>query len=148
MKRFGKQKPRFKFFLNPCSDLRFTRCLKCQGEIRQRKLPLLIHIDPLQLFALNKTCHHCPLCDLLIAHQDEIVAYHAAFFTQNKPEVFGNDYLVVGAVGRPDWKNGVSSAVSVREMLGSVNNFRNVLKVELTGGWMPDEAKSLPKGHR
>lgn len=26
MKRLGKPKPRFKFYLNPYADMRFTRC--------------------------------------------------------------------------------------------------------------------------
>ena len=146
MRRLEKQKPRFNFFLNPYSDLRFTRCPKCQGKTRQRKLPLLIHVDPIQLFALNKTCRYCPDCDLLIAHQDEIETYLSAFFTQNKPKVIGNDYLVIGTLERLDWQKGIDSSVSVREMLDRLHDFRDVLKVELTGGWMPDGAKSRPKG--
>ena len=53
MRHLGKQKPRFRFILNPYSDVRFTRCPRCQGKTKQRKLPLLIHVDPMQLIALN-----------------------------------------------------------------------------------------------
>jgi len=67
--RLGKQPPRYRFFLNPYTDVRFTTCPQCRGKTSQRKLPLVIHIDPLQLVALNKTCRYCPRCDLLIAHQ-------------------------------------------------------------------------------
>src|SRR5438105_4958410 len=103
MRHLGKQKPRFRFILNPYSDVRFTRCPMCQGKTKQRKLPLLIHVDPMQLIALNKTCRFCPSCDLLIAHKNEIEAFLAAFFDQSKPEVIGNDYLVVGTLDRSDW---------------------------------------------
>jgi hypothetical protein len=71
-----------------------TQCPQCLGKTRQRKLPLVIHIDPLQLVALNKTCRYCPRCDLLIAHQDQLEAWLAAYFTERRPEIVGNDYLV------------------------------------------------------
>ncbi len=69
--RLGKQPPQYRFFLNPYQDARFTRCPQCDQPMRQRKLPLVIHIDPMQLLSLNKTCRYCPHCDLLIAHQDD-----------------------------------------------------------------------------
>ena len=73
--RLGKQPPRYRFFLNPYADARFMKCPQCVGKTRQRKLPLVIHIDPLQLVSLNKTCGYCPRCDLLIAHRDELEAW-------------------------------------------------------------------------
>ena len=81
--RLGKQPPRYRFFLNPYADARFTTCPQCSGKTRVRKLPLVIHIDPLQLIALNKTCRYCPRCDLLIAHQDEIEAFLAGVLEVN-----------------------------------------------------------------
>lgn len=146
MKRLGKQKPRFKFILNPHSDVRFTRCPTCQGKTKQRKLPLLIHVDPMQLIALNKTCRYCPSCDLLIAHKDEIEAFLAAFFDQSKPEVLGNDYLVLGTLDRSDWKKGVDSPRTIQDMLEDLHDFKEVLKLELTGGWTLDEGENRLKG--
>jgi hypothetical protein len=70
--RLGKQRPRYRFFLNPYTDVCFTTCPQCRGKTSQRKLPLVIHNDPLQLVALTKTCRDGPRCDLLIAHQDEL----------------------------------------------------------------------------
>lgn len=54
--RLGKQPPRYRFFLNPYSDVRFTRCPQCGEKTRSRKLPLVVHVDPMQLISLNKTC--------------------------------------------------------------------------------------------
>src|SRR4051794_1604047 len=99
-RRLGKQPPRYRFFLNPYSDARFTSCPKCGGKTRVRKLPLVIHVDPAHMIALNKTCKFCPYCDLLIAHQDEIEGFLAAYFGQNQPDVVGNDYLVLGTADR------------------------------------------------
>ena len=139
MKRLGKLKPRFKFFLNPYPGQRFTRCPKCRGKTKLRKLPLWIHVDPFNSIALNKTCRYCPYCDLLIAHQDEIEANLAAFFTQTQPEVVGNDYLVLGTLDRPDWQKGVEAPLSVQQMLDVLHDFKDVLKFELVGGWQLDE---------
>ena len=72
MQRLGKQPPRYRFFLNPYTDVRFTLCPQCSRRTRARKLPLVIHVEPQDLVALNKTCRYCGACDLLIAHQDEL----------------------------------------------------------------------------
>jgi hypothetical protein len=104
--RLDKRPPRYYFFLNPYSDLRFTACPQCGATTRQRKLPLVIHIDPMQLAALNKTCRYRPHCDLLIAHQNELEAWLAAYFSEHHPEIVGNDYLVVGTEDRADWLRG------------------------------------------
>jgi hypothetical protein len=74
VRRLGQQPPRYRFFLNPYADVRFTTCPQCGGKTRVRKLPLVIHVDPVQPVALNKTCRYCPSCDLLIAHRDELEA--------------------------------------------------------------------------
>ncbi len=68
--RFGKQPPRYTFFFNPYTDALFTRCPKCEGKTRQKKLPLVIHIDDWGMMVLNKTCRHCPGCDLLVVHDE------------------------------------------------------------------------------
>src|SRR5215470_12897802 len=106
MTRLGKQPPRYRFFLNPYQDVRFTKCPQCGGKTLQRKLPLVIHVDPMQLLSLNKTCRYCPRCDLLIAHQNEVEQFLAAFFSVQNSEVVGNEYLVIGTLDRPDWKRG------------------------------------------
>lgn len=139
MKRLGKQKPRFKFFLNPYADMRFTRCPKCEDKTKLRKLPLMIHVEPDNFVALNKTCRYCPYCDLLIAHQDEIEAYLAAYFAEHQTDAIGKDYLVVGTFDRPDWQKGVNASVPVEEMLEYLHDFKQVLHFEVTGGWMPKE---------
>jgi hypothetical protein len=133
--RLGKQPPRYRFFLNPYADARFTTCPQCSGKTRVRKLPLVIHIDPLQLIALNKTCRYCPRCDLLIAHQDEIEAFLAAFFGQNWPEIVGNDYLVVGTEDRSDWLRGMRTSLSIEEALDCLHDFLAVVSFQPAPRW-------------
>jgi hypothetical protein len=96
--RLGKQTPRYRFFLNPYQDARFSTCPQCTNRTKQRKLPLFIHIDPKQPLLLNKTCRYCPYCDLLIAHQDELEDLIKRIFTVLNPEIVGNKYLVIGSV--------------------------------------------------
>ena len=96
--RLGKQPPRYTFFLNPCADARFTSCPKCGGKTRQKKLPLVIHVDKSGLISLNKTCRFCPACDLLVAHQDEVEAQLAHCLRKREPEVVGNDCLMIGTL--------------------------------------------------
>ena len=135
--RLGKQPPRYRFFLNPHTDIRFTTCPQCGGKTRVRKLPLVIHIDPDQLVALNKTCRSCPRCDLLIAHRDELEAWLAAFFGQHRPEVVGNDYLVVGTADRADWLRGTRTPLSIQEALQSLHDFAEVVRFEPAPRWGP-----------
>lgn len=134
--RLGKQPPRYRFFLNPYSDVRFTTCPQCGKKTRQRKLPLVIHIDPMQLIALNKTCRYCPTCDLLIAHQDEIEAFLAAFFGEQRPEIVGNDYLVVGTEDRADWRRGVDTPLTIPEALECLHDFAEVVRFEPAPRWV------------
>ncbi|MBM2810927.1 MAG: hypothetical protein HW416_1686, partial [Chloroflexi bacterium] len=110
-RRLGNQPPRYRFFLNPYRDVRFTTCPQCAGKTQVRKPPLVIHVDPMQLVALNKTCRYCPFCDLLIAHQDEIEGFLANLFSDLGPESVGNPYLVIGAEDRADWLRGVRTPV-------------------------------------
>jgi len=139
--QLGKQPPRYRFFLNPYEDVRFTRCPQCDNKMHQRKLPLVIHVDPMQVLSLNKTCRYCPFCDLLIAHQDDVEHFLASFFTEQKPDVVGNDYLVLGTLDRPAWKHGTQQQMTLQEMLEALHDFKEVVTFKLTGGWVRDETK-------
>ena len=127
MTQLGKQPPRYRFFLNPYQDVRFTKCPQCGSKTLQRKLPLEIHVDPMQPVSVNKTCRFCPRCDLLIAHQNEVEQFLAAFFNVQKPEMVGNEYLVIGTLDRPDWKRGTQHPLPVREMLEALHDFKEVV---------------------
>ena len=133
--QLGGQPPRHRFFLNPYADLRFTSCPQCGAKTRLRKLPLVIHVDPVQLIALNKTCRYCPRCDLLIAHQDEIEAFLAAYFGQHQPEIVGNEYLIVGTEDRADWLRGTRASMSTQEALDCLHDFAEVVSFEPAPQW-------------
>jgi hypothetical protein len=135
LRQLGKQPPRYRFFLNPYTDARFTSCPQCGNKTRVRKLPLVIHVDQGHTLVLNKTCKFCPFCDLLIAHQDEIEAFLAAYFSQNQPEVVGNDYLVLGTEDRADWKRGMHQQRTSQEALESLHDFRDYVTFTPAPRW-------------
>lgn len=134
MTQLGKQPPRYRFFLNSYKDVRFTRCPQCDNKTRQRKLPLFIHVDPMQPLLLNKTCRYCPTCDLLIAHQDEIENLLVRTFTARAPEIVGNDYVVIGTVDRADWKHIAQNQLPVQDTLEALHDFREVITFKPAGG--------------
>jgi hypothetical protein len=133
--RLGKQLPRYRFFLNPYQDARFSKCPQCENKMGQRKLPLFIHIDPKQPLLLNKTCRYCPHCDLLIAHQDEIEGVIARAFSVLNPEIVGNNFLVIGTLDRADWKRIDQNKLPIQDTIEALHDFRDVVNFKPMWGW-------------
>lgn len=98
--RMKRLKKKHRFFLNPYKDTAFTKCPRCETKTKLRKFPLVIHINPNQLFTLNKICRYCPNCDLIIAKQSEIELLMTGCFENANPEIIENEYLVIGTVER------------------------------------------------
>jgi hypothetical protein len=139
MIRIGKQPPRYKFILNPYVDARFTKCPKCDGKTGQRKLPLVIHVEAVNPVALNYTCRYCSRCDLLIAHRDEIIALLTALTGGRKTTWTDDDFFIVGTLDRADWKRGLKTPLSIPEMMEGLHDFKQVLTIQVTGGWVRDD---------
>jgi hypothetical protein len=138
----GKQPPRYTFFLNPYVDARFTNCPACHGKTRQKKLPLVIHVDEGGMILLNKTCRYCPGCDLLIAHKDEIEAQLTYIFQQRPPGALDSDYLVIGTCNRPDWQRGRLVAMRTQEMIDVLHDFKDVVQFQPLHGWGREERRT------
>ena len=126
--QLGGLPPRYSFMLNPYPDQRLSRCPLCEQKNRQRKMPLLIHIDPLHLIALNYTCRYCQDCDLLIAHKHEIEHLLTEFFRQYEPGVIGNNYLIIGTVEKSIWREGLEQPKAIAEMLPQASDFATYYK--------------------
>ena len=120
----GNQPPRYRFFMNPYADNRFTSCPLCGDTTHVRKLPLVIHVIQAATFVLNKTCRFCPDCDLLIAHQDEIESELTVYFGQHAPEVVGSAYMVIGTEDQDDWERGMRMPPSPQDTLDRLHDFR------------------------
>ena len=126
--QLGGLPPRYSFMLNPYPDQRLSRCPLCEQKNRQRKMPLLIHIDPLHLIALNYTCRYCQDCDLLIAHKHEIEHLLTELFRQYDPGVIGNNYLIIGTVEKSIWREGLEQPKAIAEMLPHASDFATYYK--------------------
>ena len=130
MTRLGKQPRRHDFFLNPYRDWRFSSCPHCGEKTRVRKFPLVIHVEPLNPVALNKSCRYCPSCDLIIAHQDEIETQLTILFSEREPSLIGNEYLVMGTLDRVVWRQSRRQPMPVGELLDYLYVFEQVLHFE------------------
>jgi hypothetical protein len=132
-KRLGKQPSRYRFLLNPFRDRRFAICPNCEGRTLLRKIPLVIHVDPINPVAINKSCRYCAACDLLVAHQDELEAELAALFARRAPDLVGNSYLVLGTLDRDAWKRGVAEPLAIQEMVEQLHDFIEILELRRAG---------------
>ena len=137
-KLFGYLPPKYNFSLNPYPELRFSRCPGCQKKTGQRKLPLLIHIDPMNLIALNYTNRYCSSCDMLIGHKHEIEHYLTELFLKTDPEVIGNDYLVFGTVEKKAWHENMNNPKALAELRQHIHDLKSYQIIRSTvAGWFP-----------
>ena len=122
-RHLGGLPPKYGFIVNPYPDERVSRCPLCDRKTGQRKIPILIHVNPKHLIALNYTCRYCRDCDLLIAHKHEIEHYLTVLFSQMAPDAIGNDYLAIGTVEKSAWKEGLKEQQSIDKLLPHASDF-------------------------
>jgi hypothetical protein len=138
--KLGLLEPKYRFFLNPYTDLRFSTCPICGQKTKIRKHPFGIHIDPQILLTLNMTGPFCPACDLIILHQDKVEDLLARTFHQRQPEILGNDYFIMGTVELAYWRKASKKGGTYEEFFANLHEFREQLKFKIMqGGWQPKE---------
>ena len=71
----------------------------------------------------------------LIVHQDNAEHLLASIFTEQKPEVVGNDYLVIGTLARPAWKRETQQQLNPQGMFEVLHDFKEVVTFKLVGSW-------------
>ena len=130
----------YNFILNPHSETRVSTCPGCEERMHQRKVPLFIHVDPINPVVMGYTCRYCPDCDLLVAHQDEIESLLANLFAERDPSLIGNDYLVMGTVERKPWRESLTEPMGIPEALEHLHDFKEVWSFEYRpAGWYRDQ---------
>lgn len=143
--RIGELPPKYSFVLNPYPEMRLSRCPFCGHNTGQRKIPLLIHINPRHLIALNYTCRYCKDCDLLIAHKHDLEHILTNMFRQNDPNVIGNEYLIFGTLEKTSWRKGLNEPQATSDTFSHASDFAehyNELRMTCPG-WYP-EGKEPP----
>lgn len=123
------------FFLNPYKDAAFTKCPKCESKTMVRKFPLVIHIEPAQMFVLNKTCRYCTRCELIIARKSDVEALMTACFEDKNPEIIGNEYLVMGTLEKHDWRARDTKNEDPEETIKCMFVFKDVWDFEPMPTW-------------
>jgi hypothetical protein len=138
-KRFGHLPPEYRFSLNPYPEMRFSSCPDCGAKTGQRKLPLLIHIYPEYLIALNYTNRYCNRCNMLIGHKHEIEYHLTELFKRNNPEIVGNNYLIIGTVEKKIWRENIRTPKPLQEILDFSSDFKSYGEIRMTmGGWFKE----------
>ncbi len=134
---FGDLDPRYHYSLNPYPDLRFSgKCPTCGGKTGQKTLPLLIHVDPQNLITLNYTNRYCRRCDTLIGHKDEIEHLLFAVFSQSRPDVVGNPYVMIGTVETKACRKALTQPQPVTEIRKYAHDFETFEELRMTmAGW-------------
>ncbi|MGC9347192.1 MAG: hypothetical protein ACP5JG_03545 [Anaerolineae bacterium] len=134
--------PKYDFVLNPYPDARLTKCPLCERRTGQRKLPLLIHVEPENLIALNYTCRYCKDCDTLFAHKDQVEHMLTEMFRRRNPDVIGNDYMIFGTVERKAWEEGMREPKPSYEVLAHTHMFKSYSELRMSQeGWFPKDTE-------
>jgi len=139
--RIGKLPPRYSLLLNPHSEVRLSKCPKCQKATHLRKFALFLHIDAWGLMALGKTCRYCSRCELIMVHQDELEAELAHSFSRIAPEMIGNKYTVLGTIEKRVWREGLEGrGQPLAEILKHIADLKKEYDLEYEpGGWYLDD---------
>lgn len=133
---FGSLPPKYNFLLNPYPEMRFYKCPNCENKTSQRKLPLVIHVDPVNLIAINHTNRYCRNCDTLIGHKHEIEHHLTEMFSKINPDFVGNNYLVFGTVEKKAWRDNISQPKPLQEMRCHIHDFKSHQTLRMTmAGW-------------
>lgn len=129
-----RMKERYRFFLSPYTDAAFTRCPKCEGKTKQKKIPLVIHLEKSRQFlSLNKTCRFCPYCELLITKKHEIEPLLEKYLAADK--ITDKDYFIMGTQERKDWLACVGGCVDSQDAFKTFFVFKNVLQFKAMPRW-------------
>ena len=70
----------------------------------------------------------------------------AACFEQSKPQVIGNNYLVIGVAERRDWLGGKKGKMSQGEAIERMLVFKDILNFEpVRAGWYREAENASPR---
>ena len=98
---------------------------------------------------LGKTCRLCIVCEVLIAHEQEVTPLLKASGVTMEGEV--PNYVVLGTVAPDVWRAGLAHAVTLEAIRESMADFKQYLRIDVTPGrWSHDEdiAASRPADAR
>jgi hypothetical protein len=94
---------------------------------------------------LGKTCRLCVVCEVLIAHEQEVTPLLVA--SGIATSIAAPNYLVLGIAAARVWRSGIARGVSLEAFRESMTDFNEYLRVNVApGGWYRDGDDSASKG--
>jgi hypothetical protein len=108
-KRLGKLDAQYQFLLNPYTDVRLSKCPRCNRLTHYRKFALFIHVNDWGPLVLGKTCRYCTPCELIMVHRDELESELERSAAPLIVRGMDRGYLVVGTVDRQVWQKWLNS---------------------------------------
>lgn len=128
-------KDQYNFFLNPYSDAAFTRCPKCEGKTKVKKLPLTVVMEKNKaILNVNKTCKYCPYCELLIAKKSEMELIVKQFLGIDA--ISEKDYMIMGTLDKETYRHQINKVDIDQNLLEKINFFKNVWEFTIQpAGW-------------
>jgi hypothetical protein len=61
----------------------------------------------------------------------------ASYFDQTQPEIVGNEYLVLGTMDRPVWRQGMKAPPLVGDVREMLHDFRDYVSFTPAPRWGP-----------
>lgn len=130
---------RYSLILNTYRYERVSKCPLCKRPTHNRKFALLVEVEELGPVALGKTCRYCTPCELIIVHQHELEAELAHGFQNIRPEVIGNDYLLIGTIDKKVWKAGLEGGAPPPNLQEHATVFKKSYNYTVEpAGWRPE----------
>jgi MinD superfamily P-loop ATPase len=136
-------KRKYYFYLNPYNEhgLSCSKCPKCDGKTKIKKIPLAIMLEKGKAtLNLNKTCKYCHYCELLIAKKCEIESFLEQFEEAYNRDT--SDFFVLGTMDKKAFAKtngkGPIKAEDSKEAFDAITTFKNVWNFKITGGWVKD----------
>jgi Zn-finger nucleic acid-binding protein len=136
---------KYKFYLNPHFEYKWTKCPNCDDPTRVRKFCLVNHYKEKanqfhQLLSINKSCKYCPKCDLIICQKIELEKILSNLLEGNKIIFNQANYSIFGTMEKKDWLMVQQKNMNPREVLNLTSQFKDILDFEIRpAGWYRDE---------
>lgn len=127
--RINAQNTRYSCYLNPISEYDFSRCPKCDSEIKKEEklFYLIIEVNHQVLVTLNVDCQFCQGCGLIIVKQPILESWlRYACEKHDFSELIGTDYSILGLTDKENWKKNLDRTGTFRQPIGYFNPIETV----------------------
>ncbi len=130
-----KLPPKHNFWLNPYDEYAFTKCPKCEGKTKVKKIVLVMHTGTKDgnFLNINKEVKYCPACDLIIAKESELRNLAG---TITGKTVSKEHFLILGTMERKHWLQFKNAKLFTSDLFDYVIPFKEQIAFTIRpAGW-------------